>query len=105
METEASNTYVAWGADDIGYGPVELPGLVTWIKQGRVTSNTWIFRRKDRVWSRAADLTELKVLFKSKLPPSAATAAEALGIQPGSLRRIKMLADVEERLLASLMPY
>ncbi len=105
METETSVNYRAWGADNIAYGPVELPGLVTWIKQGKVTANTWVFREKDTTWSRASDLTELKVLFKSKLPPSAAASADKLGIQPGSLRRIKMLADVEERLLASLLPY
>lgn len=105
METETNNNYLAWGADNIAYGPVELPGLVTWIKQGKVGANTWVFKAQDRVWSRAADLTELKILFKSKLPPSAAAAADAMGVQPGSLRRIKMLADVEERLLASLLPY
>jgi hypothetical protein len=84
---------------------VELPGLVTWIKQGKVTANSWVFKEKDGAWSRASDLSELKVLFKSKLSPNVAASAEALGIQPGSLRRIKMLADVEERLLASLLPY
>ncbi len=100
-----SNAYRAWGADFIAYGPVELPGLVTWIKQGKVTANSWVFKEKDATWSRASDLTELKVLFKSKLPPGAAASADALGLQPGSLRRVKMLADVEERLLASLIPY
>jgi len=105
METNASVNYRAWGADNIAYGPVELPGLVTWIKQGKVTANSWVFKEKDGAWSRASDLTELKVLFKSKLPPSAAASADALGIQPGSLRRIKMLADVDERLLASLLTY
>jgi CRP-like cAMP-binding protein len=100
-----SNAYRAWGADFIAYGPVELPGLVTWIKQGKVTASSWVFKEKDATWSHASDLTELKVLFKSKLPPGAAASADALGIQPGSLRRIKMLADVEERLLASLIPY
>jgi CRP-like cAMP-binding protein len=105
METNASVNYRAWGADNIAYGPVELPALVTWIKQGKVTANTWVFKEQDRAWSRASDLTELKVLFKSKLPPSAAASADALGIQPGSLRRIKMLADVDERLLASLLTY
>jgi CRP-like cAMP-binding protein len=64
-----------------------------------------VFREKDSTWARASDLVELKVLFKSKLPPSAAAAAAATGIQPGSLRRIKMLADVDERLLASLLTY
>jgi CRP-like cAMP-binding protein len=78
---------------------------VTWIKQGKVTASSWVFKEKDATWSHASDLTELKVLFKSKLPPGAAASADALGLQPGSLRRVKMLADVEERLLASLIPY
>ena len=105
METDTSFNYRAWGADNIAYGPVELPALVAWVKQGKVTANTWVFKEKDGTWSRAAELTELKVLFKSKLPPTAAASADALGIQPGSLRRIKMLADVDERLLASLLSY
>jgi CRP-like cAMP-binding protein len=105
MASETSYNYRAWGADNIAYGPVELPGLVTWIKQGKVTANSWVFKERDGAWSRASDLSELKVLFKTKLPPAAAASAEALGIQPGSLRRIKMLADVDERLLASLLPY
>ena len=105
MATDTSFNYRAWGADNIAYGPVELPGLVAWVKQGKVKANSWVFREKDGEWSHASDLPELKVLFKSKLPPSAAASAEALGIQPGSLHRIKMLANVEERVLASLLPY
>jgi CRP-like cAMP-binding protein len=105
METSSSIYYRAWGTDNIAYGPVELPGLVTWIKQGKVTASSWVFKERDAAWSRASDLPELKILFKSKLPPAAAASAEALGIQPGSLRRIKMLAEVDERLLASLLTY
>ena len=105
MDTNTSVNYLAWGADNIAYGPVELPALVSWIKMGRVTANSWVFKEMDGTWSRASELTELKVLFKSKLPPGAASTAAALGIQPGSLRRIKMLADVDERLLTSLMTY
>ena len=103
METGQNFNYLAWGADDIAYGPVELPGLVKWIKQGKVVADSWVFRGKDRVWSRASDLDELKLLFKSKLPPNA--TATATGIQPGSLRRIKMLAHFDERWLASLLSY
>ena len=105
MESSTSFSYRAWGADNIAYGPVELPALVTWVKQGKVAAASWVFREKDGAWLRAADLPELKVFFKSKLAPAVAASADALGIQPGSLRRIKMLADVEERLLASLLPY
>ena len=105
MEQDTSVDYRVWGTDNIAYGPVELPGLVTWIKQGKVTAQSWVFKEGDVVWARASDLPELKILFKSKLPPQAAAAADQLGVQPGALRRIKMLADVEERLLASLLPY
>jgi CRP-like cAMP-binding protein len=105
MDADVNANYRVWGHDNIAYGPVELPALVTWIKQGKVTSKSWVFKEADRAWSRAADLTELKLLFKSKLPPQAAASAASLGIQPGSLRRVKMLADVDETLLASLLPY
>ncbi len=104
METGGHYNYLVWGADKIAYGPVALPGLVAWIKQGRVQADSWVFREKDSLWSHASDLTELKVLFNSK-SDAAATSAGQLGIKPGSLRRIKMLADVDERLLASLLPY
>lgn len=97
--------YRAWGSDNIAYGPVELPELVTWIKQGRVRSTSWVHKGAENTWSRASELPELKVLFKSTLPPEAASNLERQGIQAGSLRRIKMLADVDERLLASLVPY
>jgi CRP-like cAMP-binding protein len=105
METDASVSYRAWGVDNIAYGPVELPALVSWIQQGRVTANTWVFKEADQLWARASDLPELKLLFKSRPTPGVAASAEALGIKPSSLRRIKMLADVDERLLASLLPY
>jgi CRP-like cAMP-binding protein len=104
METDTSVNYRVWGADNIAYGPVELPGLVGWIKQGRVTANTWVFKEMDATWARASDHPELKVLFKTKLPPGAA-AADTTGIQAGSLHRIKMLADVDVGLLGSLLPY
>jgi CRP/FNR family transcriptional regulator, cyclic AMP receptor protein len=105
MQTDTSVNYLAWGADNIAYGPVELPGLVTWVKQGKVTANSWVIKEKDRAWSRASELAELKLFFKSKLPPSEAATAEKLGIQPGALRRIKILADLDERQLVSFLQY
>ena len=104
MEANPTVNYRVWGKDNIAYGPMELPTLVNWLKQGRVPSNSWIFK-EDAGWAQASDMAELKVLFKSKLPPAVAAAADAIGIQPGALRRIKMFADVDERLLASILPY
>jgi CRP-like cAMP-binding protein len=105
METVKSFNFRIWGSDNIAYGPVELPGLVTWIKQGKVKANTWVFKEADGLWCHASDLPELQLLFKSKLPPSSAPSGEVQGVKPGSLRRIKMLADIDEQLLASILPY
>src|SRR6188768_4122783 len=99
-----SNNYLAWGSDNIAYGPVELPTLVNWIKLGRVPADSWVYKEKDHAWHRAGDIGELKILFKSK-DTSGAASTQANAINPGSLRRIKMLAHVDDRLLASLLSY
>ena len=49
-------------------------------------------------------MPELKILFKSKTP-GAEPAGPAHGITPGSLRRIKIFADMDERQLASFLQY
>ena len=41
---------------------VELPGLIDWIRQGRVSRNTWVFREDKGEWVRASDMAELKML-------------------------------------------
>src|SRR5215204_6919343 len=69
MEQDTNYNYLVWGSDNIAYGPVELPVLVSWIKLGRVIAESWVFKDADGTWSRASDLTELKVLFKSKQAP------------------------------------
>jgi len=77
---------------------------VTWVRQGRVQRNSWVYREDKGEWARANDMPELKTLFKSKIP-GAADPGAAHGITPGSLRRIKILADMDERQLASFLQY
>jgi CRP-like cAMP-binding protein len=105
MEENIPVLFHAWGLDSIAYGPVELPVLVNWVREGRVLSNSWVFRDDKSEWIRAAEMTELKLFFKTKAAPGATSAAASSGIAPGSLRRIKILADMEERQLASLLQY
>jgi hypothetical protein len=106
MEDNPSVYYRIWGIDNIAYGPVELPTVVGWIKDGRVIRDTWMFREAEGAWSRAADLPELKGLFKagSTVGTSAAGAA-AQGVKPGSLRRIKIFGDMDDRQLDSFLQY
>ncbi len=104
MEDNPAVYYRPRGPDNIAYGPVELPALVDWIRQGRVLRTTWVFRDDKGEWSRAADMSELKVLFKSRTA-APTQSAPAHGITPGSLRRIKIFADMDEPQLASFLQY
>jgi hypothetical protein len=101
---DAHNVYFrVWGEDNIAYGPVELPALVGWLRDDRVLQETWVHSEQRGEWAKAGDMVELKGLFKSKA--SAPSAATTPGINPGSLRRIKILADMSEPQLASFLKY
>ena len=69
MESNDAVKFRVWGGDNIAYGPMELPELVGWIKQAKVRPDSWVFKDESG-WSRASDLAELKVLFKSKPTPA-----------------------------------
>ena len=101
MQPENSNDYFVWGVDNSPYGPVELPTLVNWVKDERVVSDTWVFTRRDAGWQRAADLTELKLFFGQKVARSGPSPI----ITPGSLRRIKILADLNDAQLSHLSDF
>jgi CRP-like cAMP-binding protein len=100
-----SAQFFIWGIDQSAYGPVELPTLVSWIKDERVLADTWIFLARDVAWRRAAEIPELQMFFRRKAAGDAAAAAPA-GFQAGSLRRVKILAglsDAQLERLAQLM--
>ena len=100
-----SNHFFIWGIDQASYGPVELPTLVSWIKDERVFADTWIFIERDVTWRRAVDIPELQMFFRSR-PADSATAASAVPI--GVLRRVKILAglsDAKLQRLAQLMEF
>jgi CRP/FNR family transcriptional regulator, cyclic AMP receptor protein len=105
MQDNPSVYFRTWGNDNISYGPMELPGLVDWVRKGRVMRNTWVFSENKGEWSRAGDMTELKMFFKSKTTGDAQAGAATHGITPGALRRIKIFADMDERQLASFLQY
>jgi CRP-like cAMP-binding protein len=105
MEAQASeNIYFIWGVDDSPYGPVELPVLIDWIRDERVVPETWIFSRSAANWMRASELPELKNNFTLKFT-SVPETTHRVGIKPGSLRRIKILADLKDAQLAHLAEY
>jgi hypothetical protein len=100
MATQADTArYYIWGIDQSAYGPVELPNLVSWIKDERVLAETWVFNEREVSWRRAADLPELQMFFTGK-PAASITAPGA--IKAGALRRVKILAGLSDTQLERL---
>ena len=95
MASAASTDFIVWGIDQTAYGPVELPALVSWIKDERVTSDTWVFVGKSNSWQKASDIPELQLFFRKK----GAASAAVTGVDPRALRRVKILAGMSEEQL------
>jgi|SRR5579859_1326096 len=102
--SEVTNDFFIWGIDDAPYGPVELTVVTDWIKDARVLPDTWIFGRSTGAWQQAADVPELKKFFNQQTEGASGAAARA-GITPGSLRRIKILADLNDAQLDHLLNF
>jgi CRP-like cAMP-binding protein len=102
--------YSIWAADNVVYGPVELPTLIGWVKDERVLADTWVFDSQNDRWRKAASLPELALFFRKK-SDSGAPAAKldlSLGeanITPGMLRRVKALAELNNEQLERFIRY
>jgi hypothetical protein len=103
MATVAATTdFIVWGIDQTPYGPVELPTLVSWVRDERVTADTWIFVGKNNCWQKAGEISELQMFFRARRSNGhpAAVAMEAVtGVDPRALRRVKILAGMSEEQL------
>ena len=96
--------YFIWGIDNAPYGPVPLSILADWIKDERVLRDTWIFAHDHGGWQKAADFSELRDLFKPE-SEHALAAPSPIRFTPGSLRRIKILAEMKDAQLAHLATF
>ncbi len=105
-----------WAVDNVVYGPVELPTLVTWVKDQRVTAATWIYSEQADAWLKATAVPELKMFFQPK-GTSAAPGAQAkagkdvsedtamYAVRPGTLRRVKIFADLQDAQLQRFVQF
>ncbi len=92
--------YSIWAADNAVYGPVELPALISWVKDERVTAGTWVYDSQNDRWRKAANIPELQLFFGKRSGASAADIpGEKAMITPGMLRRVKALADLSDEQL------
>jgi len=65
-EPNQGAAYCIWAADNVVYGPVELPTLIGWVKDERVLAETWVFDLRNDRWRKAASLLELQLQFRNK---------------------------------------
>src|SRR5260370_9710684 len=108
MEQAGGGTsFKIWGVDNVVYGPVELPTLISWVKDERVTAKTWVFSEKDDCWLEGGTGPELRMFFSPKAEAAAAQpASDAVGgLKPGSLRRIKIFADLTDDQLTRFLQF
>ena len=98
-----------WGVDNQVYGPVELPTLIQWVQDDRVTGETWVYSEGEDRWYKAAKVPELQIIFGKRRRSAAAKAgAPADGPNTGAMRRVKILAALSEEQLekfATFMEY
>ena len=94
--------YSIWGADKVVYGPVDLPILVNWVQEERVTAESWIHREDTDAWQKAARLPELKMFFQEGTAGHTTTFTPdarrdtSMTPRPGALRRIRILAGLTD---------
>jgi len=106
-----------WGVDNVVYGPVELPMLITWLKDERVTEKTWVYSERDDCWRKAESVSELRMFFgnKSGAPVSGSAEAKAgvgvsdetaiIATRPATLRRVKIFADFSDNALERFVSF
>ncbi len=109
---ESGAGFRIWAVDNVVYGPVELPMLVGWVKEERVTANTWVFSEKDDTWRKASQVSELKMFFQPKGAQPAAPAEAGVSDdtatfakRPGSLRRVRIFADFSDAQLERFVQF
>ena len=107
MVSNEAPVYWTWGADNIAYGPVELPALISWIRDERVVASSWVIRDDDKIWRRASEQPDLIMFFKSGTTESRTVVVgpTAQHLKPAMLRRIKVFAEMEENQIVSFCKY
>jgi hypothetical protein len=108
IATDTDTGFIVWGIDQTTYGPVELPALVAWIKDERVTADTWLFVGKNCAWQKASEVPELQMFFRPKSAPGASGVANlqsVRGVDIRALRRVKILANMTDEQLERFARY
>ena len=100
-------SFMVWASDHMVYGPVQLPTLLEWVKEGRVFPKTWVLSQKQNRWCHAEMIEQLREFFK---PGSVAASANSLsnsavGVRPEELRPFSAFASLSNQLLEQFIQF
>jgi CRP/FNR family transcriptional regulator, cyclic AMP receptor protein len=103
METDSATPgFMIWGVDNVVYGPVDLPTLIKWVKDERVTPQTWIHLQTENRWQLAQNIGELQMFFAStpgSQPSLNTPVIPGVTVKPSILRRVRILAGLTDEQL------
>jgi hypothetical protein len=94
--------FKVWGLDDVVYGPVELPTLVSWVKDERISGDTWVYNEGKDSWRKANQMSELAIYFTSgettTFHPTRPVRSEmdAAEVDLASLRKMRVFAGMND---------
>ncbi len=101
-------SFAIWGADNVVYGPVEMPTLVEWIQDERVEADTWIFQVHEDKWEKASKISDFAMFFHKRGAAGGGNkefTPLVQGVKPGMLRRVKILSDFDDQQLGAFVQY
>src|SRR5687768_11550317 len=104
---KSSPLFRVWAVDDVVYGPVDAATLIQWIEDERITTDTWIFDEQHDDWRRAVQFPELQPHFEKRSSGTSSGEVTPLirGIEPGMLRRVKILSELSDQQLNRFAQY
>jgi CRP-like cAMP-binding protein len=103
---DRASSYRVWATEKVVYGPFDLITLVDWVRQKRVTAETWVYCERRSTWAKAAAMNELKLLFDpTQGRPGHLVQAIRAGVNPDVMLRIKVLAGFNDAQLQSFVRY
>lgn len=107
METEHEGSiYWVWDTDRITYGPVALATLVEWVREDRVTPDSWVYCARRDTWTPAARMDELKLLFDpTHARPGHLVNALDAGVNADVMLRIRTLSGFNDHQLRVFISY
>ena len=103
--------YSIWGVDKLVYGPIDKETLLRWARDGRVTSETWVYDRQIDFWLQGEKIDFVKPeLAKAEGKPIRVgaepdTSDKQVELSPESLRKFELFSELSDHKLEQILMF